>query len=49
MWLASRFGWPLDYVDSLDIFEAREVITVMQAMGKAEADEAAKAMRRRRR
>jgi len=40
VWLADRFGWTLEYIDSLATDEAAEIIDIMASSDKAAADNA---------
>lgn len=45
--LCERFGWTLEYADSLDAGEAWELINILNNADKAWADEARKAHRQK--
>lgn len=50
--VAERFGWTLEYIDSLDLWEFNAIVTVLDAQAKAKEflakREQAKAKRKRR-
>jgi hypothetical protein len=35
--LAERMGWTLDYVDSIDVMEAADIMAILDAVDKARA------------
>ena len=37
VWMADRFNWTLDYVDSLDFVDSQEIIEVLQNADTAHA------------
>jgi hypothetical protein len=45
LWLCQQMGWSLEYVDALDMWEAYEMIDMMQSAELARAHERKKARR----
>jgi len=45
VWLADRFHWTLDYIDSLALDDAYEVIDIVTSSDKARSDNATRETR----